>query len=168
MPSEEANGGKEGKAEKAATTDAVAAPPPPPSNPPSSSSKPPIAPSSAQPAYAQAKNAYEALWKQASQAPVSSSNAAVASTSKATEATNGAPSSPPPPAPQLKLHAFQKLVGDDAFIRLFIAQSPKFAFGFTGFKGARDDNQVSGQILFGGNFTCRSPRLSRWLYGFTK
>lgn len=58
--------------------------------------------------------------------------------------------------------------GDDAYLRLYIAQSPKFAFGFTGFKGARDDNQVSGQILFGGNFTCRSPRLNRGLYGFTK
>ena len=58
--------------------------------------------------------------------------------------------------------------GDDAYLRLYIAQSPKFAFGFTGFKGARDDNQVSGQILFGGNFTCRSPRLNRWLYGFTQ
>lgn len=57
--------------------------------------------------------------------------------------------------------------GDDAYLRLYIAQSPKFAFGFTGFKGARDDNQVSGQILFGGNFTCRSPRLQRGLYGFT-
>lgn len=56
--------------------------------------------------------------------------------------------------------------GDDAYLRLYIAQSPKFAFGFTGFKGARDDNQVSGQILFGGNFTDRSPRLGRWLYGF--
>ncbi len=59
-------------------------------------------------------------------------------------------------------------VGDDAFIRLFIAQSPKFAFGFTGFKGARDDNQVSGQILFAGNLTVRAPRLSRALYGITK
>lgn len=58
--------------------------------------------------------------------------------------------------------------GDDAYLRLYIAQSPKFAFGFTGFKGARDDNQVSGQILFGGNFTCRSPRLSRGLYGLTR
>ena len=57
--------------------------------------------------------------------------------------------------------------GDDAYLRLYIAQSPKFAFGFTGFKGARDDNQVSGQTLFGGNFTCRAPRLSRALYGFT-
>lgn len=58
-------------------------------------------------------------------------------------------------------------VGDDAYIRLYIAQSPKFAFGFTGFKGAREDNQVSGQILFGGNLTVRAPRLSRGLYGFT-
>lgn len=58
--------------------------------------------------------------------------------------------------------------GEDAYIRFFIAQSPKFAFGFTGFKGARDDNMVSGQILFAGNYTFRSPRLSRWLYGFTR
>lgn len=57
--------------------------------------------------------------------------------------------------------------GDDAYLRLYIAQSPKFAFGFTGFKGARDDNQLSGQILFAGNFTCRAPRLQKALYGFT-
>jgi len=58
--------------------------------------------------------------------------------------------------------------GDDAYLRFYIAQSPKFAFGFTGFKGARDDNMVAGQILFAGNVTGRSPRLSRWLFGFTK
>lgn len=58
--------------------------------------------------------------------------------------------------------------GDDAYLRLYIAQSPKFAFGFTGFKGARGDNQVSGQILFAGNLTGRSPRLSRILHGITK
>jgi hypothetical protein len=58
-------------------------------------------------------------------------------------------------------------VGEDAYIRLYIAQSQKFAFGFTGFKGAREDNQVSGQILFGGNLTCRAIRLSRILFGFT-
>lgn len=57
--------------------------------------------------------------------------------------------------------------GDDAYIRLYIAQSSKFAFGFTGFKGTRDDNQVSGQILFGGNLTCRALRLSRILHGIT-
>ena len=50
--------------------------------------------------------------------------------------------------------------GDDAYLRLYIAQSPKYAMGFTGFKGARDDNTVSGQILFGGNFTNKSPRLT--------
>jgi hypothetical protein len=57
--------------------------------------------------------------------------------------------------------------GDDAYIRLYIAQSSKFAFGFTGFKGARDDNQVSGQLLFGGNLTLKALRLSRILHGFT-
>jgi hypothetical protein len=57
--------------------------------------------------------------------------------------------------------------GDDAYIRLYIAQSSKFAFGFTGFKGAREDNQVSGQILFAGNLTVRTPRLSRILHGIT-
>lgn len=55
--------------------------------------------------------------------------------------------------------------GDDAYIRLYIAQSRKFAFGFTGFKGARQDNQVAGQILFGGNLTVKALRLSRVLYG---
>ncbi len=59
-------------------------------------------------------------------------------------------------------------VGDDAYIKFFIAQSPKFAFGFTGFKGARDDNMVAGQILFAGNIVCISPRLSRILTGFTR
>ena len=41
----------------------------------------------------------------------------------------------------------------------------KFAFGFTGFKGARQDNQVAGQILFAGNLTVKALRLSRVLYG---
>lgn len=58
--------------------------------------------------------------------------------------------------------------GDMAYMRLYIAQSRKFAFGFTGFKGARDDNQISGQILFGGNFVHRAPRYSRILYGITE
>jgi hypothetical protein len=55
--------------------------------------------------------------------------------------------------------------GDDAFIRLYIAQSRKFAFGFTGFKGARQDNQVAGQILFAGNLTVKALRLSRVISG---
>lgn len=58
--------------------------------------------------------------------------------------------------------------GDDAYLRLFIAQSSKFAFGFTGFKGARGDNQVSGQILFGGNLVVRANRLMRALYGISR
>jgi hypothetical protein len=58
--------------------------------------------------------------------------------------------------------------GEDAYMRLWIAQSPKFAFGFTGFKGARDDNEVAGQILFAGNMSVRTPRLQRALYGFTR
>lgn len=57
--------------------------------------------------------------------------------------------------------------GDDAYMRLYIAASPAFAFGFTGFKGARDDNQVSGQIQFAGNLTGRAPRYSRVLHGIT-
>jgi hypothetical protein len=55
--------------------------------------------------------------------------------------------------------------GDDAYIRLYIAQSRKFAFGFTGFKGARQDNQVAGQILFAGNLTVKALRLSRVISG---
>jgi hypothetical protein len=55
--------------------------------------------------------------------------------------------------------------GDDAYIRLYIAQSRKFAFGFTGFKGARQDNQVAGQILFAGNLTVKALRLSRVIKG---
>ena len=55
--------------------------------------------------------------------------------------------------------------GDDAYIRFYIAQSRKFAFGFTGFKGARQDNQVAGQILFAGNLTVKALRLSRVLSG---
>ncbi len=58
--------------------------------------------------------------------------------------------------------------GDDAYVRLYIAASPKFAFGFTGFKGARDDTMVAGQILFGGNLTVKAIRLSRGLFGITK
>src|SRR4030095_7455892 len=55
--------------------------------------------------------------------------------------------------------------GDDAYIRLYIAQSRKFAFGFTGFKGARQDNQVAGTILFAGNLAVKALRLSRVIHG---
>lgn len=57
--------------------------------------------------------------------------------------------------------------GDDAHIRLWIAQSAKFAFGFTGFKGAQDNNTLVGQTLFAGTLTNRMPRLHRVLHGIT-
>lgn len=57
--------------------------------------------------------------------------------------------------------------GDDAHIRMWIAASPKFAFGFTGFKGAQDNNTLVGQTLFAGTITNRTPRLHRALYGIT-
>jgi hypothetical protein len=57
---------------------------------------------------------------------------------------------------------------DDAFFRLWLSASKKFQFGWTGFKGDREDTMVSGQILFAGNFVVRAPRLMRALYGITK
>jgi hypothetical protein len=55
--------------------------------------------------------------------------------------------------------------GEDAYLKLRISTSTKFQFGFTGFKVAQDSTTVAGQILFGGNVTCRSPRLQRQLFG---
>lgn len=57
--------------------------------------------------------------------------------------------------------------GEDAFLNLYFAQSPKYQFGFTGFKVAQDSTTVAGQILFGGNFTSRANRLMRGLFGIT-
>ena len=57
--------------------------------------------------------------------------------------------------------------GDDAYVRLHIAASEKFQFGFTGFKVGRDDTMVAGQVLFGGNLIIRTPRLMRLLHGIT-
>lgn len=57
--------------------------------------------------------------------------------------------------------------GEDAYIKLRISVSPRFQFGFTGFKPAQDNTVVVGQILFAGNFTCRAVRLQRWLFGIT-
>lgn len=58
--------------------------------------------------------------------------------------------------------------GDDSFINLYFAASPKYQFGFTGFKVAQDSTVVAGQTLFGGNSTVRAPRLMRGLFGITK
>jgi hypothetical protein len=56
---------------------------------------------------------------------------------------------------------------DDAFMRLHISSSPKFQFGFTGWKPGRDDNMVAGQILFAGNLVWRMVRLMRVIHGIT-
>lgn len=55
--------------------------------------------------------------------------------------------------------------GDEAYFQLHISSSPKYQFGFTGFKPQQDGTQVSGQILFAGNLVVRSFRLMRILYG---
>lgn len=57
--------------------------------------------------------------------------------------------------------------GDDAYFRLHMSASPKFQFGFTGFKVAQDSTMVAGQILAGVQFTVRAPRLMRIVYGWT-
>lgn len=57
--------------------------------------------------------------------------------------------------------------GEDAYIKLRISTSPRFQFGFTGFKPAQDNTVVVGQILFAGNVSVRAVRLQRWLFGIT-
>lgn len=57
--------------------------------------------------------------------------------------------------------------GEDAYLKLRISVSPRFQFGFTGFKPAQDNTVVVGQVLFAGNMTCRAVRLQRWLFGIT-
>ncbi|HET9258277.1 MAG TPA: hypothetical protein VFO16_24190 [Pseudonocardiaceae bacterium] len=57
--------------------------------------------------------------------------------------------------------------GEDAYIKLRVSPSPRFQFGFTGFKPAQDNTVVVGQVLYAGNVTCRAVRLQRWLFGIT-
>lgn len=57
--------------------------------------------------------------------------------------------------------------GDQALIRFHMSASPKYQFGFTGFKVAQDSTMVAGQILFAGTTTVQAPRLMRALYGIT-
>lgn len=57
--------------------------------------------------------------------------------------------------------------GEDAYLKLRISTSPRFQFGFTGFKPAQDNTVVVGQVLFAGNITCRAIRLQRWLFGIS-
>ena len=51
--------------------------------------------------------------------------------------------------------------------RLWITADPEFAFGFTGFKGERDDNLLAGQMFFAGNVTCVQPRFQGQLNRIT-
>lgn len=55
--------------------------------------------------------------------------------------------------------------GDKSYMSLHVSTSPRYRFGFTGFKVAQDNLQIAGQLLFGGNFSIRAPRLMRWLRG---
>lgn len=57
--------------------------------------------------------------------------------------------------------------GDECYFRLHTAASPKFQFGFTGFKVAQDNTMLAGQILYGGNFAVRVARLMRMHHGIT-
>ena len=58
--------------------------------------------------------------------------------------------------------------GDASFLNLYFSASPKYQFGWTGFKVAQDSTVVAGQILFGGNFTVRAIRLMRALFGISR
>jgi len=51
--------------------------------------------------------------------------------------------------------------------RLWITADPEFAFGFSGFKGERDDNLLAGQMFFAGNVTCVQPRFQGQLNRIT-
>lgn len=51
------------------------------------------------------------------------------------------------------------------FVELYVTTSPKFQFGFTGFKEAMNSVDVAGQYLFGGNTVLRNPRTCFKLIG---
>jgi len=51
--------------------------------------------------------------------------------------------------------------------RLWITDDQEFAFGFSGFKGDRQDDLLAGQIKFAGNLTCVAPRLQAQLNQIT-
>ncbi len=51
--------------------------------------------------------------------------------------------------------------------RLWITDDAEYAFGFSGFKGKRDDDLLAGQIKFAGNLTCVAPRLQAQLHSIT-
>ena len=57
--------------------------------------------------------------------------------------------------------------GDDAYIKLWFLADPLFQFGFSGFKVAQGNNQVAGQIFYGGNLSVIGARYMRALFGIT-
>lgn len=57
--------------------------------------------------------------------------------------------------------------GEDSFFTLHMSASPRYQFGFTGFKVMQDGTQLAGQILVALTFSVRALRLQRILYGIT-
>jgi hypothetical protein len=54
------------------------------------------------------------------------------------------------------------------FLKFWVSTSPKFGFGFTGWKPAQDNNTIAGQYLYGGpGITSNAPRFSRQSFGIT-
>jgi len=51
--------------------------------------------------------------------------------------------------------------------RFWMTDDPEFAFGFSGFKPAQDNNLLAGQYFFSGNVTCQAPRLQGLLFDIT-
>ncbi len=54
------------------------------------------------------------------------------------------------------------------YLTFWVANSSKYAFGFTGWKPAQDNTVIAGQYLYGGpGLTCKMPRFSRYAFGIT-
>ena len=54
------------------------------------------------------------------------------------------------------------------YLKFWVSTSPKFGFGFTGWKPAQDNNTIAGQYLYGGaGITSTSPRYHRSAFGIT-
>lgn len=58
--------------------------------------------------------------------------------------------------------------GDDAYTKLWVSASPRYQFGWTGFKVAQDSTMIAGQILLACNLSWRSVRTQRLMHGFTR
>lgn len=71
------------------------------------------------------------------------------------------------PAPNLSTEGEVLWFLNTKHFRLWMTDDPEFSFGFSGFKGARDDDLLAGQIKFAGNLSCVSPRLQAQLSQIT-